>query len=154
MQTAPKVKIKYLEPRYADLEQFPRYGSSDAAGMDLRANITETLTVAPGETHLVPTGLAIYLEDPTLAGLILPRSGLGHKHGIILGNGTGLIDADYQGQLMVSVWNRSTTPYQIQPDERIAQYVVVPVLRPDFEAVEAFEISERGAGGFGSTGKA
>lgn len=121
--------------------------------MDLRADITTTLVVGPGECHLVPTGMAIYLEDPAFAGLILPRSGLGHKHGIVLGNGTGLIDADYQGQLMVSVWNRSTTPYTIQPDERIAQYVVVPVLHPEFDEVEEFETSERGAGGFGASGK-
>lgn len=121
--------------------------------MDLRADITTTLVVGPGECHLVPTGMAIYLEDPAFAGLILPRSGLGHKHGIVLGNGTGLIDADYQGQLMVSVWNRSTTPYTIQPDERVAQYVVVPVLHPEFEEVGEFETSERGAGGFGASGK-
>ena len=129
----------------------PRHPGS--AGVDLRACMAAPLVLQPGETQLVPTGLAIHIADPGYAGLILPRSGLGHKHGIVLGNLVGLIDSDYQGQLMVSVWNRSDQPFTLEPGERMAQYVVVPVVQPQFEVVEAFEQSSRGAGGFGHSGR-
>jgi dUTP pyrophosphatase len=131
----------------------PTYGSSGAAGLDLRACLDAPLEVLPDTTHLVPTGIAIHLDDPGYAALILPRSGLGHKHGIVLGNLVGLIDSDYQGELMVSVWNRSGTPFTIAPLERIAQLVIVPVVQARFTEVPAFTPSERGAGGFGSTGR-
>ena len=146
-----KLKVRILDAR---LHQHPpAYATSGAAGLDLRACIEETLVLSPGAAQLIPTGMAIYLEDPSLAAMILPRSGLGHKNGIVLGNLVGLIDSDYQGQLMVSCWNRSQTPFQLEPLERIAQLVIVPVIHADFEFVEAFESSERGSGGFGSTGR-
>ena len=135
-------------------DQLPAYATPGSAGLDLRDCLDVAIEVQPGSTHLVPTGLAIHVEDPAYAALILPRSGLGHKHGIVLGNLVGLIDSDYQGQLMVSVWNRGTTPFVLQPFERIAQLVIVPVVQAQFEVVQEFGASERGAGGFGSTGRA
>lgn len=134
-------------------EYLPSYATSGSAGLDLRACIDEPLNILPGETKLVPTGLAIHIADPGYAALILPRSGLGHKHGIVLGNLVGLIDSDYQGQLMVSTWNRGTDAFILNPMERLAQLVIVPVLQVGFNVVEEFEESDRGAGGFGSTGK-
>lgn len=145
------VDVKILDPRLHDHP--PAYATPGSAGLDLRAAIDADLLIQPGETHLVPTGLAIHLADPGYAAIILPRSGLGHKHGIVLGNLVGLIDSDYQGQLMVSVWNRSDQPFTLEPGERMAQYVVVPVVQPQFEVVEAFEQSSRGAGGFGHSGR-
>jgi dUTP pyrophosphatase len=132
--------------------ELPRRATSGSAGLDLRACIDAPLVLEPGQTHLLPTGIAIHLGDPGLAAVLLPRSGLGHKHGIVLGNLVGLIDSDYQGQVMVSVWNRGDRAFTIQPGERIAQMVVVPVVQVEFEVVEEFEASARGAGGFGSTG--
>ena len=131
----------------------PAYATEGAAGLDLRACLPGPITLHPGETTLIPSGLAIHLADPGLAAMVLPRSGLGHKHGIVLGNLVGLIDSDYQGQIFVSVWNRGRATFTIQPMERIAQLVVVPVLQVGFNVVDEFEVSERGAGGFGSTGK-
>ena len=144
--------VKILDPRLR--ETMPRYATSGAAGLDLRACIGESLTLAPGAAELVPSGIAIHLADPGLAAIVLPRSGLGHKHGIVLGNLVGLIDSDYQGQVMVSVWNRSGAAFTINPLDRIAQLVVVPVVQMRLNVVEEFAESERGAGGFGSTGKA
>jgi dUTP pyrophosphatase len=146
-----KVDLKILDPRLHHC--LPAYATSGAAGLDLRACTEHVLTLHPGETELIPTGIAIHLNDPGLAAMILPRSGLGHKHGIVLGNLVGLIDSDYQGQLLVSCWNRSRTPFLLNPLERIAQLVIVPVLHADFNIVEDFAVSERGEGGFGSTGK-
>lgn len=134
-------------------EQLPAYATSGSAGLDLRACIDAPLAMEPGTTHLIPTGLAIHIEDPGYAAMILPRSGLGHKHGIVLGNLVGLIDSDYQGQLMVSTWNRGNTQFILNPLERLAQLVIVPVLQVGFNVVEEFGSSERGIGGFGSTGK-
>ncbi len=134
-------------------EYLPSYATSGSAGLDLRACIDEPMEIMPGETKLIPTGLAIHIADPGYAALILPRSGLGHKHGIVLGNLVGLIDSDYQGQLMVSTWNRGTDAFTLNPMERLAQLVIVPVLQVGFNVVEEFEESDRGAGGFGSTGK-
>jgi dUTP pyrophosphatase len=134
-------------------EQFPTYATTGSAGLDLRACIETAMTLQPGETQLIPTGMAIYLADPGYAALILPRSGLGHKHGIVLGNLVGLIDSDYQGQLMVSCWNRGNTTFTLNPMERIAQLMIVPVMQASFDVVEDFVASERGEGGFGSTGK-
>ncbi|EXB80575.1 deoxyuridine 5'-triphosphate nucleotidohydrolase [Acinetobacter sp. 272263] len=131
----------------------PTYATSGSAGLDLRACLDEAVQIKPGETILVKTGMAIYIEDPNFAGLILPRSGLGHKHGIVLGNLVGLIDSDYQGELMVSVWNRSQTVFTLEPGERLAQYVLVPVVQAQFEQVNEFTASERGTGGFGHTGQ-
>ena len=131
----------------------PQYATAGSAGLDLRACIDSAITIAPGETHLIPTGLAIYIEDPGLAGLILPRSGLGHKHGIVLGNLVGLIDSDYQGELMVSCWNRGQKEFTLEPGERLAQYVLVPVVQASFEIVDDFTETERGAGGFGHSGR-
>jgi len=145
------VDIRMLDERLRD--GLPTYATPGAAGLDLRACLDSALTLAPGDTQLVPTGLAIHLGDPGYAALILPRSGLGHKHGIVLGNLVGLIDSDYQGQLMVSTWNRSREPFTIQPLERIAQLVIVPVVQARFNVVDDFAASTRGAGGFGSTGK-
>ncbi len=145
-----KIELKILDARMR--EQLPAYGSPGSAGLDLRACIDEPLPLEPGTSALVPTGIAIHVGNPGFAAVVLPRSGLGHRHGIVLGNLVGLIDSDYQGQLMVSVWNRSDTPYTIGPFERIAQLVVVPVLQVGFDIVEEFTASERGAGGFGSTG--
>ncbi|GAB3418142.1 dUTP diphosphatase [Massilia agilis] len=145
------IDIKILDPRMKD--QLPQYATPGSAGLDLRACIDAPLTLEPGQTVLVPTGLAIHLADPGYAAMILPRSGLGHKNGIVLGNLVGLIDSDYQGQLMVSTWNRSQVAFTLQPMDRLAQLVVVPVLQVGFNVVEEFESTERGAGGFGSTGK-
>ena len=145
------VALKVLDPRMQD--QLPTYGTPGSAGLDLRACIDAPLTIQPGETVLVPTGLAIHIADPAYAAMILPRSGLGHKHGIVLGNLVGLIDSDYQGQLMVSTWNRGNTAFVLNPMERLAQLVIVPVMQVSFEVVEEFSGSERGEGGFGSTGK-
>ncbi|MCB1964551.1 MAG: dUTP diphosphatase [Candidatus Accumulibacter sp.] len=145
------VDIKLLDPRLRDNP--PHYASAGSAGLDLRACVAAPLQIAPGETVLVPTGLAIHLADPGLAAMILPRSGLGHKHGIVLGNLVGLIDSDYQGELMVSTWNRGSEPFTLQPLDRLAQLVVVPVLRMAFNVVEDFSASTRGEGGFGSTGR-
>lgn len=146
------VDLKVLDARMA--EQLPAYATPGSAGLDLRACLDAAITLEPGQTTLIPTGLAIHIGDPGLAAIILPRSGLGHKHGIVLGNLVGLIDSDYQGQLMVSCWNRGQTTFVIEPMERIAQLVLVPVVQATFRRVDAFEESERGAGGFGSTGKA
>ncbi len=146
-----KIDIRILDPRLAD--QLPAYATPGSAGLDLRACLDGPLTLAPNAWQLVPTGMAIYLADPSYAALILPRSGLGHKHGIVLGNLVGLIDSDYQGQLMVSAWNRSDVAFTIEPMERIAQLVIVPVVQAKFNVVTAFEASERGEGGYGSTGK-
>jgi dUTP pyrophosphatase len=145
-----KIELKILDARMAS--QLPAYATPGSAGLDLRACIDAPLELAPGQAQLIPTGLAIHLGDAGHAAVILPRSGLGHKHGIVLGNLVGLIDSDYQGQLMVSCWNRGQSPYVVQPMERIAQLVVVPVVQASFEVVSEFAQSERGAGGFGSTG--
>ena len=146
-----KIDIKILDPR---LKQHPPcYATPGAAGLDLRACTEHVLTVHPGQTELIPTGIAIHLDDPKLAAMILPRSGLGHKHGIVLGNLVGLIDSDYQGQIFVSCWNRGQIPFILNPMERIAQLVVVPVVQVGFNVVDEFVESERGRGGFGSTGK-
>jgi dUTP pyrophosphatase len=147
----PKLDIKILDERIRS--QLPAYATTGAAGLDLRACTETSITISPGDTHLIPTGIAIHLDDPTLAAMILPRSGLGHKHGIVLGNLVGLIDSDYQGQIFVSIWNRGATPFVLNPMERIAQMVVVPVVQVDLNIVHDFEESQRGAGGFGSTGK-
>ncbi len=146
------IDIKIIDPRMVD--QLPAYATPGSAGLDLRACLNELLTLQPNAWQLVPTGIAIYLKDPGYAALILPRSGLGHKHGIVLGNLVGLIDSDYQGQLIVSAWNRSDTAFTIAPMERIAQLVVVPVMQARFNVVKEFPASERGEGGYGSTGKA
>ena len=146
------IDLQVLDARMA--EQIPAYATPGSAGLDLRACLDAAITLAPGQTTLIPTGLAIHIADPGLAALILPRSGLGHKHGIVLGNLVGLIDSDYQGQLMVSCWNRGQTEFTIQPFERIAQLVIVPVVQAAFRRVDSFDASARGEGGFGSTGKA
>ena len=148
-----KVQVKVLDARLGQEWAMPAYATTGSAGLDLRACLDEAIEIAAGETVLVKTGLAIYIEDPNFAGLILPRSGLGHKHGIVLGNLVGLIDSDYQGELMISVWNRGQNTFRLEPGERLAQYVLVPVVQAEFEQVEEFVASERGAGGFGHTGK-
>jgi dUTP pyrophosphatase len=145
------IDLKVLDARMAD--QLPAYATPGSAGLDLRACLDAPLVLEPGQTQLIPTGLAIHVADPGLAAIILPRSGLGHKHGIVLGNLVGLIDSDYQGQLMVSCWNRGQATFTVQPMERIAQLVIVPVVQAKFRRVDEFGESERGAGGFGSTGK-
>lgn len=147
------IQLKILDTRLGTQFPLPKYETQDSAGLDLRACIENTLILAPGETQLIPTGMAIHIGDPQLAAVILPRSGLGHKHGIVLGNLVGLIDADYQGPLMVSCWNRSTTAYTIEPGDRLAQLVFLPIARVQFEIVGEFNESSRGAGGFGSSGK-
>ena len=146
------IDVKILDPRMRD--QLPNYATPGSAGLDLRACLDQALTIEPGATHLVPTGLAIHVADPGYAAVILPRSGLGHKHGIVLGNLVGLIDSDYQGPLMVSAWNRSQLAYTLEPMERLAQLVVLPIAQVQFNVVDEFEQSNRGTGGFGSTGKA
>jgi dUTP pyrophosphatase len=146
-----KLDVRILDPRLKD--QLPGYATRGSAGLDLRACIDSAMTIPPQAAELIPTGIAIHLSDPGLAALVLPRSGLAHKHGIVLGNLVGLIDSDYQGQVMVSCWNRSQTPFTLNPMERIAQLVIVPVVQVAFNVVEEFENSHRGAGGFGSTGK-
>ena len=148
-----QVQYKILDARLGNEIEMPHYGTKGSAGLDLRACIDEELTIQPGETVLIPTGMAIHLDDPGLAAMLLPRSGLGHKHGIVLGNLVGLIDSDYQGPLMVSCWNRSDKSYTVEVGERIAQMVIVPVLQPVFTEVQEFgDDTERGQGGFGSTG--
>ena len=147
-----KIDVKILDPRMVD--QLPAYATPGSAGLDLRACLDLPLTLQPNAWQLVPTGIAIYLRDPGYAALILPRSGLGHKHGIVLGNLVGLIDSDYQGQLMVSAWNRSSVAFTLEPLERLAQLVIVPVVQAQFNVVQEFEASERGENGYGSTGTA
>jgi dUTP pyrophosphatase len=146
-----QIDVRILDPRLKD--QLPAYATSGSAGLDLRACIDGTLSIVPGQTELVPSGIAIHIADPGLAAMVLPRSGLGHKHGIVLGNLVGLIDSDYQGQIFVSVWNRGSQPFELKPFERIAQLVVVPVVQVEFNIVDTFPESTRGAAGFGSTGK-
>lgn len=148
-----KVQLKKLPQLNANMSH-PAYASLGAAGLDLRANCSVPVTIMPGEAYLMGTGYAVYLEDPNYAAMLLPRSGLGHKHGIVLGNLVGLIDSDYQGELKVSVWNRSSEPYTIEPGERIAQMVIVPVVQAEFIVTDDFITSERGEGGFGSSGRA
>lgn len=146
-----KLDIKILDARMRDY--LPAYATPGSAGLDLRACLEAPLTLEPGATVLVPTGLAIHIEDPGFAAMILPRSGLGHKHGIVLGNLVGLIDSDYQGQLMISTWNRGAVAFTLNPFDRLAQLVIVPVVQAEFNVVEEFPVSDRGAGGFGSTGR-
>lgn len=148
-----KIQVKILDPRIGTELPLPHYATDGAAGMDLRACLEAPLILNPGETQLIPTGIAIHIGDPGLAAVLLPRSGLGHKHGIVLGNLVGLIDSDYQGQLFVSCWNRGKEPFTINIGERIAQMVFVPVVQAAFEVVETFEGSQRGVGGFGHTGR-
>ncbi|MGX9458195.1 dUTP diphosphatase [Photobacterium damselae subsp. damselae] len=148
-----KIDLKILDPRVGNEFPLPAYATEGSAGLDLRACLDQALIVAPGETHLVPTGLAIHIADNSLAATILPRSGLGHKHGIVLGNLVGLIDSDYQGQLMVSVWNRGQSTFTIEPGDRIAQLVFVPVVQAEFNLVEDFSATDRGEGGFGHSGR-
>jgi dUTP pyrophosphatase len=148
-----KIQLKILDERLGDEFPLPHYATDGAAGMDLRACVEEPLEIAAGTTHLIPTGLAIHIEEAGLAAMLLPRSGLGHKHGIVLGNLVGLIDSDYQGQVYVSCWNRGGESFTVQPGDRIAQMVIVPVVHADFEIVDDFVASNRGAGGFGHTGR-
>lgn len=150
--TRKTFQVRVLDPRIGDTIAFPEYATDGSAGLDLRACLDESLTLRPGQTELIRTGLSVHIADPSLAAMILPRSGLGHKHGIVLGNLVGLIDSDYQGELMVSCWNRGNTAFTIDVGERIAQLVLVPVVQADFEVVDAFTASRRGEGGFGSTG--
>lgn len=147
------VQVKILDKRMGTTFPMPTYATDGSAGLDLRACLNEALTIEPQSTVLIPTGLAVYIAEPNLAGLILPRSGLGHKHGIVLGNLVGLIDADYQGELQISCWNRSQQAFTIQPGERIAQFVIVPVVQAEFNLVEEFTATDRGTGGFGSSGR-
>ena len=150
--TAPqRIDVKVLDARLR--EQLPQYATAGSAGLDLRACLEGPLTLKPGQTELIPAGIAIHLADPGLAAIILPRSGLGHKHGIVLGNLVGLIDSDYQGQIFVSTWNRGQAPFTVEPMERLAQLVVVPVVQVAFNVVDEFDTSSRGSGGFGSTGR-
>ena len=146
------LEVKVLDPRFGDAWPMPAYATEASAGLDLRAALEAPLLLEPGDTALIPSGLAIHLADPTLCAVVLPRSGLGHRHGIVLGNGTGLIDADYQGPLMISTWNRGREPFTIAPGDRIAQLVVLPIVRATLQVVDTFEESARGAGGFGHTG--
>jgi len=146
------IQLKILDSRLNNEFALPAYATSGSAGIDLRACIDDSLTIQPGQTELIPSGLAVHIEDPSLAAVILPRSGLGHKHGIVLGNLVGLIDSDYQGQVFVSCWNRGSEAFVIEPGSRLAQMVFVPVVQAEFEIVDEFDSSERGAGGFGHTG--
>ncbi|SEG79180.1 dUTP diphosphatase [Marinobacterium lutimaris] len=148
-----KLQVKILDDRIGGQFPLPAYATDGSAGLDLRACLDDAITLEPGQTELIPTGLAIHIEDPNLCAMILPRSGLGHKHGIVLGNLVGLIDSDYQGQLFVSCWNRGDTTFSVEPGERIAQMVLVPVVQADFEVVEEFTDTDRGDGGFGSSGR-
>jgi dUTP pyrophosphatase len=148
-----KIQLKILDPRLGNEFPLPHYATDGSAGMDMCACLDAPLELAPGDTHLIPTGLAIHVADTGLAAVLLPRSGLGHKHGIVLGNLVGLIDSDYQGQVFVSCWNRGKNTFIVEPGERVAQMVIVPVVRAEFEIVEDFNASERGAGGFGHTGR-
>lgn len=148
------IKLKILDQRLGDEFPLPDYATEGSAGVDLRACVESPVTVKPGETTLIPTGMAIHIGDPSLAAVLLPRSGLGHKHGIVLGNLVGLIDSDYQGQVFVSCWNRSASPFEIEPGARIAQLVFLPIVRARWERVADFEASERAGGGFGHTGHA
>ena len=147
------LQIRTLDPRYSSEWPLPAYATEASAGLDLRAALDEPLSLAPGDAALIPSGLAIHVAEPGLCAVVLPRSGLGHKHGIVLGNGTGLIDADYQGPLMISAWNRGRQAYVIEPGERIAQLVLLPIVRARLEVVDTFAESARGAGGFGHTGR-
>lgn len=151
-EAQPIVDYQILDKRIGDSIPLPEYATTGSAGMDLRACIDDSLTVQPGETHLIPTGIAIHIEDPSLAATILPRSGMGHKHGIVLGNLVGLIDSDYQGQLFISCWNRGDTPYTIEVGDRIAQLMIIPVVQVHLNKVDNFDKSDRGAGGFGHSG--
>lgn len=146
------LQLKLLDPRFGDAWPLPAYATEHSAGLDLRAALDQAMVIAPGDTALIPSGLAIHIADASLCAVILPRSGLGHKHGIVLGNGTGLIDADYQGPLMISTWNRGNTAYTIEPGDRIAQLVLLPIVRATLQVVDTFDESARGAGGFGHTG--
>ena len=148
-----KIELKILDPRLGGEFPLPHYATDGSAGMDLRACLESSLEIQPGQTELIPTGLAIHVADPSVAAIILPRSGLGHKHGIVLGNLVGLIDSDYQGQVFVSCWNRGQKPFMIEVGERIAQMVFVPVIQAEFDIVEDFDTSRRGAGGFGHSGR-
>ena len=148
-----KIQLKILDPRLGNEIAFPSYATQGSAGLDLRACLEHAITLQPGESTLIPTGLAIHIADPHLAAVLLPRSGLGHKHGIVLGNLVGLIDSDYQGQVFVSCWNRSNTPFTIEIGERIAQMVFVPIVQVEFECVAEFDQSKRGSGGFGHSGR-
>ncbi|RAU16508.1 dUTP diphosphatase [Nitrincola tibetensis] len=148
-----KLQVKLIDSRIGNEFPLPSYATAGSAGLDLRACLDQALTLEPGQTELIPTGLAIHIEDPNLCAMILPRSGLGHKHGIVLGNLVGLIDSDYQGQLFVSCWNRGQTRFVVEPGERIAQLVLVPVVQAEFEVVSEFSDSDRGDGGFGSSGR-
>jgi dUTP pyrophosphatase len=148
-----RLQVRVLDPRIGRDYPLPQYATSGSAGVDLRACVDAPLELKPGDTQLIPSGIAIYLQDPGYAAIVLPRSGLGHKHGIVLGNLVGLSDSDYQGQIFVSCWNRGQTAFTIQPGERIAQLVVVPVLQVEFDVVNEFVATERGAGGFGSSGR-
>lgn len=150
--TRKTLQVRILDPRIGDTIAFPEYATEGSAGLDLRACLEQPVTLKPGDTELIRTGLSIHIADPSLAAVILPRSGLGHKHGIVLGNLVGLIDSDYQGELMVSCWNRGHSEFTIDIGERLAQLVLVPVVQADFEVVDAFDASDRGADGFGSTG--
>jgi dUTP pyrophosphatase len=149
----PNIQVKVLNPRIGKEIPLPAYTTPGSAGMDLRACIDEALLLPAGATELIPTGIAIHIQDPGLAAFILPRSGLGHKHGVVLGNLVGLIDSDYQGELMISCWNRSNQPFSIAPGDRIAQLVLLPVIQAKFDLVQEFDESSRGTGGFGSSGK-
>lgn len=149
----PRIKLKILDPRIGNQFPLPNYASDGAAGLDLRACIDASLELKPGDTHLIPSGIAVHIDDQQLAAMILPRSGLGHKHGIVLGNLVGLIDSDYQGQVFISCWNRGNESFTIEPGERIAQMVVVPVVHATFDVVDEFTSTNRGEGGFGHTGK-
>ena len=150
---ARTLRVRILDPRLGREFPLPQYATAGSAGMDLRACIDAPLRLAPGAAELIPTGMAIHIEDPSLAAVVLPRSGLGHRHGVVLGNLVGLIDSDYQGALMVSCWNRGSSPYEVQPGERIAQLVIVPVVQMQLQIVEEFSESARGAGGFGHSGR-
>ena len=153
MNTPRRVELKILNARIGTDFPLPKRATAGSAGLDLRACLDAPLDLDPGDTKLIPTGIAIHLNDPQLAAVIIPRSGLGHKHGVVLGNLVGLIDSDYQGELMISCWNRGAQPFRVEPGERIAQLVVVPVVQVEFEVVEDFAASQRGSGGFGHTGR-